>query len=467
MMFRRFFAAVALLSASLNSFPSHIVGGEITYQWIGGKEYVVSVVLYRDCMGVAGPSAEIVGIGSSSCGIFFSGTLPLVHVEEISLVCPGLQTTCQSGSYIGIQALLYSDTVTIPAACPDWVFSTSTCCRTPLITNLSDPGAESIYITSHLNNTLGPNSSPVFSNWAFPVMYANNQVVLDFHAWDRDGDSLVYALVPAMDGPSTPVDYSTGFSATYPFTTSSGQVYLEPMTGVIQDSVIGLQVPVICIGVTEYRNGQLVGSIKRDLTFFFIQGSNTFPDISGIDSLSVYSVDAHPGDTVDFLVYGFDPDSGQSLLMYYDTVVQSAYFMISYNPLLVGHFHWEIDPGILPGNYLLPVMIQDDACPYSAARIRNYQIRVLPTVSVGVEPRVPVPEVKVFPQPAADVVHWRFSRPVQGELLIYDLRGRLAGSLPVSGSNRITWHGNQIAPGIYLWKFRGMDFSQQGTLVIQ
>ena len=47
----------------------------------------------------------------------------------------------------------YKGTFTLPGECVDWTFSVSECCRNALITNLTNPGGDNIYVEAVLNNT--------------------------------------------------------------------------------------------------------------------------------------------------------------------------------------------------------------------------------------------------------------------------------------------------------------------------
>src|SRR5690606_19439986 len=93
--------------------------------------------------------------------------VPSLSGQEISAVCPTEVTTCASSSsqFPGAQKYVYTATVKLTRACPDWVFSWGLCCRNDLINTINSPGNTELYIETRLNNT-GPgnfcNSSPQF-----------------------------------------------------------------------------------------------------------------------------------------------------------------------------------------------------------------------------------------------------------------------------------------------------------------
>ena len=45
----RFFIFIITLIISFQTFASHIVGGELYYDYLGNNQYRVSITLYRDC----------------------------------------------------------------------------------------------------------------------------------------------------------------------------------------------------------------------------------------------------------------------------------------------------------------------------------------------------------------------------------------------------------------------------------
>ena len=54
----------------LNPFTAsatHISGADITYKWISGNTYQLSLTLYRDCAGIAAPATAAVTYSSVSC----------------------------------------------------------------------------------------------------------------------------------------------------------------------------------------------------------------------------------------------------------------------------------------------------------------------------------------------------------------------------------------------------------------
>ncbi len=46
---KRFFIALLVLLSTMESFATHIVGGELYYTYLGNNQYEIRLTVYRDC----------------------------------------------------------------------------------------------------------------------------------------------------------------------------------------------------------------------------------------------------------------------------------------------------------------------------------------------------------------------------------------------------------------------------------
>jgi len=246
---------------------SHAVAADLTYVWLGGNNYQARLYFYRDCSGINVPNSITLNASSTSCGLNqnFTMTLSSSAGVEIPPICIIGLSTCNGGSVFGIREYIYLVSFTLTGNCTDWRLSYSVCCRNAAITNISAPGSAGQYFYAYLNNlNFSGNTSPKFLNKPAPYQCINNPYCFDMSATDADGDSLVYRLVTPMRTATNPVTFLAGYTPVQPIN-SSPLMTMNSTTGL--SCVWPLTQGVYCMAVRvyEYRNGQLIGSIIRDL----------------------------------------------------------------------------------------------------------------------------------------------------------------------------------------------------------
>ncbi|MCY7361950.1 MAG: hypothetical protein LH629_07790, partial [Ignavibacteria bacterium] len=164
-----FFVFATLMSSLLfinNANATHAAGADISYKWISGNTYKVTVSFYRDCAGNAAPTTISISVKSASLGSSFAQVLAKVSGtgQEITFPCGGV-TNCNSpGSLIsGLQRYEYSGNVTLPGPATDWVFGYQICCRNCNISTIVHPSPcnslntdPQLYVEATLNSVIAP-----------------------------------------------------------------------------------------------------------------------------------------------------------------------------------------------------------------------------------------------------------------------------------------------------------------------
>lgn len=265
------------------SFASHIIGGEIYYDYLGNNQYKIYIAVYRDC---ASSGADF--DNPLSLGIYFSnGNL----YQEVSVSKPPstilpieFDNPCiKKPSGFCNERAIYTKTVSLPPRNGGYYISYQRCCRRPDVINIQDPGETGLTLTIHVPTSadnLYINSSPRFVNYP-PLVLCNNQVLnFDHSATDPDGDQLVYDLCPPYAGasdlnpspiPSPPPPYQqitwkNGFSTNNPFG-AGASISLDPNTGHLTADPELQGLFVVGVRVREYRNGVLLSTVIRDFIF--------------------------------------------------------------------------------------------------------------------------------------------------------------------------------------------------------
>ncbi len=369
------------------SYATHIVGADITYKHISGNRYEFTLDIYRDCAGQNVASQYQIDYGSLSCNIQNSFRVNPVSKEEISPVCPSRPSICQGGREIGIERYVYKGIVELPGKCSDWVFSWSRLdeFRNAGITNIIDPQTTSIYIEARLNNlAFDNNNSPEFGNMPVSFITINESSYLSPGVREEDGDRLVYKTVTPRSKKNGLVEYKAPFSATNPLT-SNPPFSIDPQSGAIIISPTRQETSVTAIVVEEYRNGQLVGSVMRDIQLIAQDLSNANP------VLPPQVAELCAGEEICMQISAHDPD-GQLVKLSWNQGIPGATFTpepASANP--AAEFCWEVPPGTTGGSYYFTVTAEDNNCPIIGQTTVTYEIKV------NALPKVTLPESEAIP----------------------------------------------------------------------
>ncbi|MCB9194476.1 MAG: gliding motility-associated C-terminal domain-containing protein [Flavobacteriales bacterium] len=393
---------------------SHVTGGSIYWNSLGGNQYEFTLVLYRDCSGIDLDASYTLDL-NSSCGST-SVTVDLLPngVTEVSQLCDNAVSTCQGGTYPGVEQYVYTGVVTL-SPCSDWTASWDLCCRNPAILNLVDPDLQDGYLQGELNNLDGPaNSSPIFTNAPIPYVCLDYPVVYSYGAVDPDGDSLSYSFISAMGPGGTPLGYNAPYTPNEPIPGIS----LDPVTGLVTFTPTAIQGNyVVVVQVDEYDdNGNIIGTVIRDMQFVVISCTNNPPDpfagtienFSGSgSSTGDYAIDMCESNNFCFDAVYTDPDVGQSLSL--TTNIQQnlpgATFTVTGTNPLTATFCWTSQPGT-NGFFPFTVTITDDQCPIVGLQTYIYSVNVLQRTSAGPDLTICGPQVAELHAEGGNVFNW-------------------------------------------------------------
>lgn len=379
---RYVYILATLLSGLLLSIPanaSHIMGGELTYTWLGGNDYRFELNYYRDCQGITASATMSLQIQSASCGI--STFLTLTQVagtgQEITPVCSGVLTTCNGGAAMGFQKYSYEGTTTL-ASCSDWIFYILDCCRNGSITNLNNASSYGIWIQATLDNSnFAFNNSPSFASDPVLLLNAGTSQTINNGAFDTDGDSISISLAPALDNAGNPIPYNAGFSYLSPVTTAT-PISVNPVTGDIIMDPTQPEVDVIVYKVEEFRNGQLISTISRDIQAIVMNNVNQLPSLTGVNGTGNYYTNICAGDTLRFTVASTDPDATDSTRLTTSLPTGMNATVTSFGGQQDSiQIEWVTDSSMISSHpYLVYITVQDNACPYNGRQTYAVQVWV-------------------------------------------------------------------------------------------
>lgn len=273
------------LFTHVQSYATHIVGGEVYYRHISGNRYQITMAMYIDCYN-GNPDAISQDV-DADFGVFDASTGVLLNTFTLTRSSP---TRIVDKNYECVKPpsqacndrYIYTKSVTLPNNSNGLIIAYQRCCRNIIIDNLTDPeGTGATYWTLiPPPSKTGFNSNPVFKNYPPNFLCTDAPLTFDHSATDVDGDSLVYEFYHPFTGasrdspkptiPSTPPfnrvvwknPYNTNF-----IIDGNPQLSISRKSGEIQITPNKVGSYVVGVRVLEYRNGELIGSTMRDFQF--------------------------------------------------------------------------------------------------------------------------------------------------------------------------------------------------------
>jgi gliding motility-associated-like protein len=318
---------------------SHIVGGEMLYEYVGPgatpntSSYIIKLKLFRDqdCVSCAPMPPDVwIGIFNNDNSTQYPGILQPYDVPKTSesgvLVNP-FPPCISNPPLLNYNVGIYTLAVTLPNNSKGYTATYQTCCRVHPLDNVfnnagTGGGTGSTYSCSI---PASPDNSPVFVT-SIDAICRLNHFTLKFNATDTNGDSLVYSFAPAYNGgatqnsanvnPTQPpygsVIYINGFTFSAPL---GNLATIDPKTGIISGIAPDVGRYVVCVAVTSYRNGILINEHRKDfivnVTDCDFSGAQLSPQPASCDGFSVtFSNDnTSPQNQTFYWEFG-DPASG-------------------------------------------------------------------------------------------------------------------------------------------------------------
>src|SRR4051812_1096236 len=285
MIFRRSLVIMCFFLSSLQGFATHIVGGEIYYDHLGGNKYYVTLKLYLDCCPTCTTYDAFAGIGVyNSQGVLVNGfQFPLLQVSSVP---PTMYAKCFiiPGEFC-VNEIIYGDTLTLPPIPGGYTVAYQRCCRNSDIINIVNARAVgSTYQTFIDPMGVSVNSSTRYKELPPLFLCVDAPFVFNNSATDPDNDSIAYEFCSPFEGaddqfpmpsvPSNPpfnfVQYNPPYSGSNPIAASTA-FKIDAHTGIITGTpnMIGRFVVGVC--ASEYRKGVLLNVNKRDYQFNVVQ----------------------------------------------------------------------------------------------------------------------------------------------------------------------------------------------------
>lgn len=300
--FRLFLFFIFFCIAAPTALATHLVGGELYYEDLGNNQYKITFKSYRDCYNGLAPfdNPAYIYIYNSTGTLVQTVEMYSPSVTSIPIVT---NNPCLiPPSNVCVEEGVYEEIIFLPPITNGYDLVYQRCCRNNTIVNLANPSTTGSTYVAHIpgTNVVSKNSSPNFNNFPPLFLCIYDDIDFDHSATDPDGDILVYELCDPYLGadsacpmpnpsagsfcPTSPtlpyqnVQWAAGYSSAYPLN-SSPAISIDPSTGKLtgKPSMVGQFVVGVC--VSEYRNGILISTTKRDFQFNVLDCDNIYATI--------------------------------------------------------------------------------------------------------------------------------------------------------------------------------------------
>ena len=349
---------IALLSyCSYNSYASHIVGGEIIYTYLSHSadstsiQYHITLNLYRDPEGINYDQQASFGIYRQNASGQWDvhdvvRDVPIGPVIEIDPHTDPCRTLFINSTKL--ESTTYSFTIDLEVSDFSYMISYQKCCRNFTINNIDYESVGAVYdilITPEAQRL--KNSSPSFTEIPPHFICQGYDIDIRNKGVDMDGDSLVYSfcnpIFPAIHADSPPgccgcttpdpgicppeyleLEFVAPYSSDNPLG-GAPQITIQSDNGQLTGVPTTLGSYVLAICIEEYRDGELLSTVRRDFEFNVIPCTQRL--IAAVESDSVY----------------LDPTTGEEVA-YFESCDITAFDIInqSIDETYIRNYRWDI-----------------------------------------------------------------------------------------------------------------------------
>ena len=379
--FIRYFLFITLFGTALSLKATHVRAGEITYKWLGGYTYSITLTYYTD----DGPSIA----DRCKMTIYFGDGDSCQALRENG--APDVSTAACPTSFKGViisvnptvKKNIYSCTHTYPGGSGIYKMYVFDRNRNSGIINIPNSVNEPFYIESILviNSFLGPNSSSVLSIPPIDQGVLNKCFYHNAGAYDIDGDSLSYELIMCKGENSVGQIGATIPGYAYPPAGATGSFSIDAVTGTI--SWCTTQQPGeynIAFLIKEWRtpcggSPSLVGYVTRDMQVIVSNSTNNPPQFGITTNTCVQA-----GSVLTNVINASDPENNSLTITAtgFPLTFSTASFPTVSGVNATGNFNWTTScSNIRAQKYTVYFKAADNSSPVSLSNFLAYDITVI------------------------------------------------------------------------------------------
>lgn len=259
-----------------------------------------------------------------------------------------------------------------------------------------------------------PNNSLIIEDCPCPEFACLNKLYCyNLSAYDPDGDSLSYSLVPCRGEDCLEMSIPAIYN--YPDQVGGGTMTIDPVTGTLcWDSPTVPGEYNLAIKISEWRHGFYVGGAVQDMQLTVQACSNNPPEIVDHADTCVFA-----GDSLAIEFIATDPDPGDIVTIY----ATGAVFHLAHNPALFaqessvnsvgGYFIWKPDCENA-SNFYYPAIIHaednDPGVQLSDLSTFRIKVNIPPVTNLTVSPAANAMNLNWDPSVCGGISHYNIYR---------------------------------------------------------
>jgi len=372
MKFLRHLLLVLLIGNSIALNANHILGGDLTYECVGGDQYVFSLNLYVDCFGATAAPIEENLFFQPACGFLFSATADWQSTIEVSDLCATEipNSSCNGGFIPGTWLVSYTtDPITLSDVCPweitwaagDWNY----------FVNMDNAGLPTAFFSTTIDLTNPQCGESVnFSNALHvPYVCMGDAISYDIDISNPSGYDLTFSFTDVLTTGGVPAPYEGGYSGATPIP----GITIDPVTGQI-DFTAPMQIGTFSVGVLVemFDAGVFVGSVIESIAFVVrpcVVAPTVFdPDgilaiSAGGNQISAVEAEVCVGDSICIEVHASNLDAFRTIELTsdFEALYPGATFTVTGTNPAVGELCMLADASY-PATSLITIDALDDNC---------------------------------------------------------------------------------------------------------
>lgn len=352
---RKLFLVGLFLMLALPLMATHQRAAEITYVWKGGNTYEFTLTCYYTYSTAGVQRDSLLMMWGDGSGDY----VPRVGFQDLGDECT-------------LNIYRMQHTYATPG---NYVVSMEDANRNNGVVNMQYSVSVPMYIETELvvSPYLGYNNSVQLLNAPLDRGCVGKPFYHSPSAYDPDGDSLSYRLVPCKGANGEDVPG-------YAYPQASNTFEIDPVTGVLRwENPLYQGEYNVAILIEEWRHGSKIGSVIRDMQILISACNNDIPVIRAVSDTCVIA-----GSTLDFVITSYDPDgdqvtleaSGGPLELSDSSAVMTPPMDFGLNPAF--EFTWHTDCShIRRSPYQVVIHAKDNSFPIPLVNVHAININVI------------------------------------------------------------------------------------------